>query len=110
MVRSLPSVEEILTDFPQPLVPKVSGEPSYEPIHLIHKILKENTASVHSNLEGDRHGHLALVLTPTHYQQVTGHIYVTLMHPGSHPPNPRAFILQHNLQVQWDAYYSQLHA
>eukprot|EP00957_Ditylum_brightwellii_P189927 14459074-Ditylum_brightwellii.AAC.1 len=67
MARKAPTVEEILHDFLHPTVPKVAGEPAYESIHRIHKILQENAASVHSNLGGDMHGHLALVLTPAHY-------------------------------------------
>eukprot|EP00957_Ditylum_brightwellii_P153435 11677905-Ditylum_brightwellii.AAC.1 len=55
------------------------------------------------------HGHLVLVLTPAHYQQVAGHIFVQPNHPGPNPPNPHAFILQHNLQAQQDQYYSCLH-
>eukprot|EP00957_Ditylum_brightwellii_P136907 10441137-Ditylum_brightwellii.AAC.1 len=63
MARTVPSAEEILADFPQPTVPKVPKEPTYEAIHIIHKILQENAASVNSNAGGGAHGHLALVLT-----------------------------------------------
>eukprot|EP00957_Ditylum_brightwellii_P057213 4335201-Ditylum_brightwellii.AAC.1 len=60
MERKASTVEEILNDFPHPTVPKVTGEPAYETIHRIHKILQENIASVHSNLGGGVHDHLAL--------------------------------------------------
>eukprot|EP00957_Ditylum_brightwellii_P078245 5949309-Ditylum_brightwellii.AAC.1 len=109
MARKAPILEEILNDFPHPTVPKVTGESAYESIHCIHKILQENAASVHSNLGEGMHGHLALILTPVHYQQVAGHIFTQPTHPGPNPPNPRAFLLQHDIQAQRDEYYSRLH-
>eukprot|EP00957_Ditylum_brightwellii_P158338 12052447-Ditylum_brightwellii.AAC.1 len=69
MARTAPTVEEIMRDFPHPTVLKVSGESTYDSIHRIYKLLQENAASVHSDLGGGAHGHLALVLTPGHYQQ-----------------------------------------
>eukprot|EP00957_Ditylum_brightwellii_P110177 8404085-Ditylum_brightwellii.AAC.1 len=69
MARTALSAEEIVGDFPQPTAPKVSGEPSYETIHIIHKILQENVASVNRDAGGGAHGHLTLVLTSGHYQQ-----------------------------------------
>eukprot|EP00957_Ditylum_brightwellii_P133415 10172067-Ditylum_brightwellii.AAC.1 len=109
MTRKALTVEEILHNFLHPTVPKVTSEPAYESIHRMHNILQENAASVHSNLGGCMYGHLALVLTPAHYQQFIGHIFVQPAHPGPNPPNPHAFILQHDLQAQRDQYYSQLH-
>eukprot|EP00957_Ditylum_brightwellii_P189933 14459754-Ditylum_brightwellii.AAC.1 len=84
------------------MVPKVSGEPISDGIHQIHKLLQENAASVHSNLGGDAHGHLALVLTPGHYQQVTGHTFAAPCHPGPHPPVAWHFMLHHELQTNRD--------
>eukprot|EP00957_Ditylum_brightwellii_P033049 2505966-Ditylum_brightwellii.AAC.2 len=66
MVRKAPTVEEILNDFPHPTVPQVTGEPMYDAIHHIHKILQENASSLHSNTGGGAHGHFALVLTLGH--------------------------------------------
>eukprot|EP00957_Ditylum_brightwellii_P044381 3367516-Ditylum_brightwellii.AAC.2 len=60
MTRTAPTVEEILSDFSQPTVPKVSGGPSYKTIYIIYKILQGNSASVKSNAGGGTHGHLAL--------------------------------------------------
>eukprot|EP00957_Ditylum_brightwellii_P075488 5737579-Ditylum_brightwellii.AAC.1 len=105
MTRTTPTVEEIISDFPNPTVPKVTGEPTYEVVHTIHKILQENAASVHSNLGGGALGHLALVLTPGYYQQAVGHVLNAPNHPSPNPPNPRAFLLQHDLQLQRDQYY-----
>eukprot|EP00957_Ditylum_brightwellii_P000356 27398-Ditylum_brightwellii.AAC.1 len=88
MARMAPTVEKFLSDLPPPTVPKVTGEPTYKSIHTIHKILKEYAASVHINLGGGAHGHLALVLMPGHYQQVTGHVFnEPNHHPGPNLPN-----------------------
>eukprot|EP00957_Ditylum_brightwellii_P208361 15357003-Ditylum_brightwellii.AAC.1 len=89
MTRNAPTVEEILADFPHLAVPKVSGKSSYNTIHMIYKILQQNNASVHNNLGCGRHGHFVLVLTPTHCQQVTGHIFMAPLHPEPNPTNPR---------------------
>eukprot|EP00957_Ditylum_brightwellii_P065976 5003258-Ditylum_brightwellii.AAC.1 len=109
MARTVPTVEEITSDFPHPTVPGVMGEPTYEAIHTIHNILQENAASIHSNAGGGVHDHLTLVLTPAHYQQVTGHLFNPHIHPGANPPNPCAFLLQHDLQAQRDQYYATLY-
>eukprot|EP00957_Ditylum_brightwellii_P095988 7313642-Ditylum_brightwellii.AAC.2 len=87
MVRTALTVEDTLTDFPQPTIPKVNGEPSYETIHVVHTILQENAIPVHSDKGEGAHGHLALVLTSGHYQQVTGNIFAPPVHPGPTPPN-----------------------
>eukprot|EP00957_Ditylum_brightwellii_P038710 2925852-Ditylum_brightwellii.AAC.1 len=89
MARKAPTVEEIINDFPNPNVRRITGEPTYDMIHTVHKILQENAASVHSNKCGGVHGHLALVLTLRNYQQVTGHVFAAPAHLVPNPPNPR---------------------
>eukprot|EP00957_Ditylum_brightwellii_P036603 2773455-Ditylum_brightwellii.AAC.1 len=88
MARTAPTAEEIMSDFPHPTVTRVTKEPMHGTLHTIHKLLQENAASVHSNASGGAHGHLALVLTPAHYQQVTGHLFNPPVHPGPNLPNP----------------------
>eukprot|EP00957_Ditylum_brightwellii_P033048 2505966-Ditylum_brightwellii.AAC.1 len=39
-----------------------------------------------------------------------GHVFAAPAHPGSNPPNPRAFLLQHDLHAQQDCYYAELNA
>eukprot|EP00957_Ditylum_brightwellii_P199596 15215727-Ditylum_brightwellii.AAC.1 len=73
------------------------------------QILQENAASVNSNAGGGTHGHLALVLTPVHYNQVTGHVFVTPTHPRPMLPNPRAFFPTQDLQVQWGNYFAAVY-
>eukprot|EP00957_Ditylum_brightwellii_P003290 249675-Ditylum_brightwellii.AAC.1 len=109
MVRTAPTVEGILKDFPQPTIPRVNGEPSHETIYVAHKTLQENDASVHSNEGRGAHGHLALVLMTGHYQQVTGNIFTPPVHPGPPPPNPQFFLLAQDLQVQRDNYFMALY-
>eukprot|EP00957_Ditylum_brightwellii_P072114 5481668-Ditylum_brightwellii.AAC.1 len=108
MARKAPTVEEIINNFPHPTVPRITGEPTYNTIHTVHKILQENAASIHSNKGGGADGHLALVLTLGHYQQVTRHVFAAPTYPGPNPPNPRIFMLQHKLQAQRDRYYATL--
>eukprot|EP00957_Ditylum_brightwellii_P140992 10741470-Ditylum_brightwellii.AAC.1 len=77
-------------------------EPTYADIRTIHKCFHKNAASAHSNAGSGAHKHLALVLTPVHYQQVTGHLFNPPLHPGPNLPNLHAFLLQHDLQAQRD--------
>eukprot|EP00957_Ditylum_brightwellii_P049384 3746888-Ditylum_brightwellii.AAC.1 len=110
MTRIAPSAEETIADFSQHTVPKAPGEPIYKTTHIIHKILQENAASINSNAGGGAHEHLALVLTPGHYHQVTGHVFAPPTHPGPTPPNPRAFFATQDLQAQRDNYFAALYA
>ena len=79
---SIPSVDEIRSGFPQPSVPAIDGEPTYESIKTVHDILKSNAASVPTTLGGGAHGHLGLVLNPTVYLVVTGANFVSPANPG----------------------------
>ena len=85
---SIPGVDDIRSGFPQPTVPKIEGEPSYETIQSVHDILKSNAASVQTTLGGGTHGHLGLVILPALYLVVTGHDFVAPANPGSTPTIP----------------------
>ena len=88
MTSSIPTVEAIKEGFPYLTIPKQTGEPNYESIHAVHKLIKANAASIPSEFGGGRHGLLCLVLSPTVYQHVTGHAFVRPVNPGTTPTIP----------------------
>ena len=47
--------EEVLADFPTPILPNISGEPTREVLIDQHKLISGKAASLTSNLQGGRH-------------------------------------------------------
>ena len=67
------TVDSVTESFPNPTVPKIEGEPTYQSIKNVEKVLLENAASVPSELGGGQHGYLGLILSDTKYHTITGH-------------------------------------
>ena len=59
------------TNFKIPVLTKTSGLPNYALLKIIKNELKENAASVSSNLGGGSNGHAGLVLMRTEYAAVS---------------------------------------
>jgi hypothetical protein len=85
---STPTIETIIDSFPNQTIPAIEGEPKYETIKNVEKLLIENAASVHSTLGGGNHGFLGVILTPEKYQLVTGHTFEPYTNPGALPTLP----------------------
>eukprot|EP00957_Ditylum_brightwellii_P023366 1763261-Ditylum_brightwellii.AAC.1 len=66
------SVTELTTQFLQQFIPKINGKSTYAPIKELHKLLMENAAFVATMLGSRNHGHLALVMNPTRYLNLSG--------------------------------------
>ena len=88
MSSAAPTVEAIKEGFPHQSIPKQPGEPTYESIRTIHRLLKANAASMPSDLGGGAHGLLGLTLNGTVYTAVTGHVFTLPVFPGSTPTIP----------------------
>ena len=69
--------------FPNPIIPKIVGQPNFEKLRALKKALKANAASVQSDLGGGAYGHLGLILDDATYTHLTTHHYVTPVHPGA---------------------------
>ena len=89
MTTSIQSVDDIRSVFLESTVQKMIGEPTYESIKALHKILKSNNASIATTLGGGNHGHLGLVLQPALYTVVTGSNYTAPNNPGATPNIPK---------------------
>jgi hypothetical protein len=84
-MTSLTSVDKILQSFPLQDVPPLVGEPTFDSINSLHRILKANAASVPSALGGGVLGHLALVIPPAKYATLCPTPFTTPINPGPTP-------------------------
>jgi hypothetical protein len=55
------TVKEFIAFFPHPILPIVQGNPDYQTIHAIHKLLQANTRAIDTHLGGGALGHLVLI-------------------------------------------------
>jgi hypothetical protein len=49
------TVEDVISCFPHPILPSVTGEPDYHTLHAIRKILGANARSIATHLGGGAH-------------------------------------------------------
>ena len=95
---SAPAVINYREVFPIPDLTKIIGIPTYDTLHQLTTELKQNAASVHSNLGGGRHGHLGLLLTPQLYGLISDTPYIRPDHPG--PLNIPITATKHSAALQ----------
>ena len=62
---------------------RIHGEPSFESIRTLQREVFINAQCVHSDLGGEAHGHLGLVLSPREYALHSNAAYRRPAHPGS---------------------------
>jgi hypothetical protein len=54
--------DELIAGFPHSSLPKVTGEPTFEELKVIRRLLNKNDMSVSSYVGGGRHGHLGIIM------------------------------------------------
>jgi hypothetical protein len=64
------TVEDIIASFPHPILPTVQGEPDYQTIHAIRKLLQANAQAIDTHLGGGALGHLGLIISYASYAMV----------------------------------------
>jgi hypothetical protein len=64
------TVEEVIASFPHPILPTVQGEPDYQTIHAIRKLLQANARAIDTHLGGGALGHLGLIFSDASYAMV----------------------------------------
>jgi hypothetical protein len=82
-MTSLTSVDKILDSFPIQTVPPIIGEPTFESINNLHRVLKTNAASVPTALGGGVLGHLTLVLPAAEYANLSATAFPAPNNPGA---------------------------
>jgi hypothetical protein len=61
------TIEEIISDFLQPIIPTLQGEADYQTIHAIQKLLQANARAIDTQLEGGALGHLGIIVSVEAY-------------------------------------------
>jgi hypothetical protein len=64
------TVEEVMSSFPQPVLPTVQGDPDYQIIHATRKFLQANLRAIDTHLGGGTLGHLALIISDASYAMI----------------------------------------
>jgi hypothetical protein len=86
MTASTP--DELIVGFPHSSLPKVSGEPTFEDLKVIRRLLTTNTMIVASYEGGCRHGHLGIIMTNEEYFAVAVDVF-----PVPNTPGPSAAVV-----------------
>ena len=68
--------EAYIESFPQPVLTKIDGKPSYDTLNIVNDELSANAASVHTELGGGSHGYLAITVSPTVYATLSATAFV----------------------------------
>jgi hypothetical protein len=64
-------VEDVISSFPHPILPTVQGEPDYQTIHAIRKLLQANARAIDTHLGGGALGHVGLIISDASYAMVS---------------------------------------
>jgi hypothetical protein len=65
------TVEDIMTSFPNPFLPKVQGEPDYQTIHVTRKFLQADSRAIDTHLGGGTLRHLGLIISDAPYAMIS---------------------------------------
>jgi hypothetical protein len=64
------TVEDVIASFPHPILPTVQGEPDYQTIHAIRKLLQANARVIYTHLGGGALVNLGLIISDTSYAMI----------------------------------------
>jgi hypothetical protein len=65
------TVEDVISCFPHPVLPPVTGEPDHHNLHAIHKMLRANAHSIDTHLGGEAFGHLGVIISDAAYEMIS---------------------------------------
>jgi hypothetical protein len=74
--------DELITGFPHSSLPKVTGEPTFEDLKFIRRLLNTNAMSVASYEGGGRHGHLGIIMNNEEYFAIAVDVFPVPANPG----------------------------
>jgi hypothetical protein len=83
MTASTP--DELIAGFPHSSLPKVTGEPTFEDLAVIRRLLNTNAMSVSSYIGGGRHGHLGIIITNEEYFAIAADVFPVPDNRGASP-------------------------
>jgi hypothetical protein len=73
---------ELIAGFPHSSLPKVTGEPTFEDLKVIRRLLNTNAMSVVVYEDGGRHGHLVIIMTNEEYFAIAVNFFPVPTNPG----------------------------
>jgi hypothetical protein len=82
------TVEEIINGFPNPILPKIDNEPTFEDIQITTCLLNANAISIPSMAGGGAHGHLGIIMTHVEYVAISTSPWVETYNPNAIPIVP----------------------
>lgn len=118
MSSTVPSVEAIISGFPNPSLPKIEGLPTYECLKEIRTLLKENATSIPCTLGGGDNGYLGMVVNAAVYTTIVPHDPFTIPAQPTTipiiPPNATAaatgqLVREHSEQLRIWSEYTNVH-
>jgi hypothetical protein len=65
------TVEDVIYSFSHPVLPSVTGEPDYNTLHTIRKIIRANTRSIDTHLGRGAFGHLGVIISDAAYEMIS---------------------------------------
>jgi hypothetical protein len=80
--------DEIIAGFPHNILPKVTGEPTFEDLKMIHHYPNTNAMSVSSYEGGGRHGHPSLIMMNVKYFTLATDVFTAPDNPRATPVHP----------------------
>jgi hypothetical protein len=82
MIASTP--DDLITGFPHSFLLKVTGEPIFEDLKVIWRLLNNHAMSIASYKGGGCHGHLGIIMTNEEYFVIAVDVFPVPNNPG--PP------------------------
>ncbi len=76
-------IDNVMDGFPHPIIPPISGMPTYEALQALQLALNANAASVQSNLGNGLLGLLALTVSDAVYNTLSAVAFVAPINPGA---------------------------
>jgi hypothetical protein len=76
------TLDELIAGLPHSSLPKVTGEPTFENLKVIRRLLNTNAMSVASYEGGGRHGHLGIIMTNEEYFTIADDVFPMPANPG----------------------------
>jgi hypothetical protein len=77
--------DEFIAGFPHSSLPKVTGEPTFEDLKVIRRLLNTNAMSIYSYVGGGRHGNLGIIMTNKEYFAIAAGVFPLPDNPGASP-------------------------
>jgi hypothetical protein len=76
------TLDELIAGFPHPSLPKVTGEPAFEDLKVIWRLLNNNAMSLALYEGGGHHGHLGIIMTNEELFAVAVYVFPVHNNPG----------------------------